>query len=942
MTQSSTTPLLRRSFFLVLLMIAAVALLGRCSFAQVPDRIAANFSATDTATLKGSLHPLARPEFDQGRASASTKVPYMTLFFSPSASQQAALKVLLAAQQNPASPSYHKWLTPAQYGAQFGMSSGDLAKAEAWLQAQGFVVLDAANGRNAIHFSGTVAQVETAFHTEMHQYLVNGTKHLANSTVLALPAALADTVSGIRGVAIFPPHPMHTAVRRPVVDALKPEYTSSVSGFYYLAPSDITTIYDIKALYNAGYTGTNQKIAIVGQATISTSDLDAFRTASGLAVKEPTQITVTSPGGTSNSDDEGESDLDLEWSGAIAQNATIYFVSELGDVFGALIYAIDNNTAPIVSMSYGECELTAGTDVTQLEPMLMQANSQGQTVVISAGDDGAAGCETAITPTIAQDGLAVEYPASSSFVTSMGGTEFNEGSVNYWNSTNDSGGGSAISYIPEAAWNETAASNAMNPPEGLSSTGGGASALFSKPSWQVATGVPADGARDVPDISLDAAAIHDAYLFCSGGYCTNGFRYSDNSLTTAGGTSFDAPIFAGILALIEQKNSSTGEGNINPNLYSLYSTATSAFHDITVGNNEQPCQSDTPNCPTGTTEIGYAAGAGYDQTTGLGSIDAYNLAAVFPAASTVTTAPLFISTTTLSASTLGPAAGTSVTFTASVSVAASNTAPAGTVQFAVNGVNVGSAVTLTAGSGTNSTATYTTSFPTVGMQELVTATYSGNTTEAASTSNTLTITVGTVTAPSPSFTLAATNVTLASGASAASTITLTSANGYAGTVDFTYTTSTGFTGCLFGSSSLASAENAAVTTSFTVDTLVSDCVSTGARHLIARTGTLKASLTNSQPKPGSHSREYPIGAAAMLAGLAMLGWKRKSWPVVMVLLLAGLGTLGGLSGCGGSSGTPIGTTGTGVPAGTYTITVTGTDSTSSSITATTTFTVTVQ
>ncbi len=923
-------------------MIGAVALLSLSSFAEVPDRIGANLSAGGTAALKSSLHPLARPEFDQGRVSASTKVPYMTMFFAPSVSQQAALKALLAAQQNSASPSYHQWLTPAQYGAQFGMSSGDLAKAEAWLQAQGFVVLDVANGRNAIHFSGTAAQVEEAFHTQLHQYLINGTTHLANSTVLALPAALASTVSGIRGLAQFPPHAMHTAMRRPVVDTLKPEYTSSLSPNHYLVPSDITTIYDIKALYNAGYTGTNQKIAIVGQATISTSDIDAFRTASGLAVKEPTVITVTSSGGTATSDDEGESDLDLEWSGAIAQNATIYFVSEIGDVFGALIYAIDNNTAPIVSMSYGECELTAGTDVTDLEPVLMQANSQGQTILISAGDDGAAGCETETTPTVAQDGLAVEYPSSSSFVTAMGGTEFNEGSVNYWNSTNDSGGGSAVSYIPEAAWNETAASNALNPAGGLSSTGGGASALFSKPSWQVATGVPADGARDVPDISLDAAAIHDAFLYCTAGGCTNGFRYSDNTLTAAGGTSFDAPIFAGILALIEQKNASTGEGNINPNLYSLHSTAASAFHDVTVGNNEQPCQSGTPDCPTGTTEIGYSAGVGYDQTTGLGSIDAYNLAAVFPSASTVTTAPLLISATTLSASTLGPAAGTSVTFTASVSVAASNTAPSGTVQFAVNGANVGSPVTLTATSGaTNATATYMTSFPTIGT-DTVTATYSGNTTEAASTSNTLTITVGTVTAPSPSFTLAATNVTVATGASAASTLTLTSANGYAGTVDFTYTTSTGFTGCLFGSSSLASAENAVVTTSFTVDTLVSDCVNTGARHLLARTPPLKAAFTNSQPKPGSHDREYPIAAAAMLAGLAMLGWKRKSWPVIMALLLAGLGTLGGLSGCGGSSGASLNSTGSGVPKGTYTITVSGTDSTTSSITATTTFTVTVQ
>jgi hypothetical protein len=216
----------------------------------------------------------------------------------------------------------------------------------------------------------------------------------------------------------------------------------------------------------------------------------------------------------------------------------------------------------------------------------------------------------------------------------------------------------------------------------------------------------------------------------------------------------------------------------------------------------------------------------------------------------------------------------------------------------------------------------------------VTATYTGSGTIATSTSASITI-------PSspPSFKIAATNVTVASGASADTTVTLTSVNAYAGTVNFTYTSSSGFTGCLFGNSSLTANANASVTATVTVDTLVSDCLSTGKRNVIPRVATLRAASTN--PGQSGLPGRYPIAAAAMLAGLAMLGWKRKSWPMVMVLMLAGLGTMATLSGCGSSgSGGGGGTVGT--PAGTYTITLTGTDSTTSSITATTTFTVTVQ
>ena len=201
------------------------------------------------------------------------------------------------------------------------------------------------------------------------------------------------------------------------------------------------------------------------------------------------------------------------------------------------------------------------------------------------------------------------------------------------------------------AWNDTAFDIANG--GGLSSGGGGVSNLFAKPSWQAGVpGIPADAHRDVPDISLDASADHDGYLFCTEVVlqgtgattpsCTNGFRISDpgfsddQGLSIVGGTSVSAPAFAGMLAAIEQKLG-TRLGNINPDLYTLASNSTtyaSAFHDITVGNNIVPCTAGTPanappdECPS-SGQFGYSAATGYDQATGLGSVDGNNLATAF-------------------------------------------------------------------------------------------------------------------------------------------------------------------------------------------------------------------------------------------------------------------------------------------------------------------------
>jgi subtilase family serine protease len=235
---------------------------------------------------------------------------------------------------------------------------------------------------------------------------------------------------------------------------------------------------------------------------------------------------------------------------------------------------------------------------------VQQANVQGITVVVSSGDAGAAGCDTAFASSSATNGEAVEFPAGVPDVTAVGGTEFNEGNGNYWSSTNSSTLASALSYIPETAWNESLLENE------LAASGGGISSIYPQPSWQVGPGLQTWGARAVPDVALDAANDHDPYVIVTGGQA--GFY---------GGTSAAAPVFAGIIALVNQYEHSGGQGNINPNLYRL--AQTNIFHDITTGNNIVPCVSGTPDCSTGS--FGYSAGIGYDPVTGLGSVDAYNL-----------------------------------------------------------------------------------------------------------------------------------------------------------------------------------------------------------------------------------------------------------------------------------------------------------------------------
>jgi uncharacterized protein (TIGR03437 family) len=525
----------------------------------------------------------------------------MTLFLKASSRQQAELHQLLDAQQNPGSPLYHHWLATDEFADRFGVSQSDIGAAVNWLRTQGFTVDNVARSRRWIVFSGLVRQIEGVFHTEIHRYTLAGKGHYANATEPSIPSSLGDVVAGIEGLDDFS-----------LED--QPEMTSA-GGTHSLAPDDLATIYDIATVYQSGIDGRGQKIAVMGASQFDASalaDVAAFRSRFNLPVNIPQVVRDTNYPDPGVTNAVNEAHLDIEWAGAIARNAETVFVYS-NTFLHAVLYTVDNNLAPVIAMSANAgCEgVNTPATIDFYQGLAQQANAQGITWVNSGSDAGPASCDPNGAP-FATSGLSVRFPASIPEVTAVGGTEFNEQSSSYWSATNTTNGASALSYIPETVWNDALSLGA------LWAGGGGASIYFPKPVWQTGPGVPNDNARDLPDVALAASFSHDGYYVLRNG-----------TAVTTGGTSASAPVFAGILALLNQYlvangiQSQPGLGNVNQTLYRLAVARPGVFHDITAGNNIVPCQKGTLNCPDGT--MGFSAGSGYDLASGLGSVDVASL-----------------------------------------------------------------------------------------------------------------------------------------------------------------------------------------------------------------------------------------------------------------------------------------------------------------------------
>lgn len=676
-----------------------------CTFAglgvaqdQARPRITSPITETELIVLKGDTYPLARPEFDRGPAPASLPLNRMLLVLKRSPLQDAALANFLDQLQQKSSPNFHAWLTPEQFGQSFGPAEQDLQTITGWLASHGLQVNSVTKGRSVIEFSGTAAQVKEAFRTEIHEYEVDGEKHWANSTDPQIPAALAPVVAGIASLHNFPRKPYHRVLgvfsrAKNGHGFLEPQWSQNslftaggVCGLagspcYFVSPYDFATIYNVLPLWNATspIDGTGQTIAIVSQSDIYPQDISNFRQEFGLP---PASLNIIYNGAPpyklATEGDELESDLDVQWSGAVAKGATIDLVESISTnstagVDLSALYIVDNNVAPILSESYGACELDMGTAGNLFHKQLwQQADAEGISVFVSTGDSGAAVCDR--NSPIATQGLSVSGVSSTPYNVAIGGTDFDDlkNLSTYWNSTNDPVTlASAKGYVPESSWNDTCTNSELftftgdktaesqcndksskyspgflvpvggsggasncttSTNQSPSSCGGG----YPKPAWQSGLGVPNDGARDVPDISLFAADGMNSSSYVA--YEADLY----GGMVGVGGTSASAPAFAGIMAMVNQKMQSR-QGNPNYVLYALAaqpgascdSTGTIGssciFHDVTVGTIAMPCTTGSPDCVTNTATdsygvlSGYSTNAGYDLATGLGSVNVANL-----------------------------------------------------------------------------------------------------------------------------------------------------------------------------------------------------------------------------------------------------------------------------------------------------------------------------
>ena len=676
--------------------------------AQTPER-ASRIGPIDESSLvvlKGNRHPLSTAANDRGEVSPDLPMERMLLVLKRDEASDPAFQQLLAGQQDRSSAAFHAWLSPDQFAARFGPSKSDLQTVAAWLQSHGFRVNRIARGGMSIEFSGTAGQVNEAFHAPIHSFVVNGETHYANAADPQIPAAFASVVAGVNTLHNFQKlsaiHVLGTANRIANTSTWQPNFTFNgpAGVFHYLSPGDFSKIFNTTPLYTAGIDGTGQSIAIVGRNNINLSDIQIFRIAFGLPANDPTIILDgPDPGNFLGSGEESEADLDVEWSGAIAPKATIKFVvsGSTNTTDGADLsaqYIVDNNIAPVMSMSFGLCESALGSAQNAFfNNLWAQAAAQGITVVVSSGDNGAAGCDN---PNFAPATLppAVNGLASTPFNVAVGGTEFNENGNDskYWAPTNGPDQSSALGYIPEVVWNESCNDPSPCFSPNLFASSGGPSSLYPKPSWQAGPGVPMDGQRDLPDVSLSAAGQHDGYLLCQSGR-PDGSCLTDSTgqlihALVVGGTSASAPTFAAIMALVNQKTNSR-QGQANFVLYPLAASQNTAscnsstpplntciFNDITQGNNSVP----------GLT--GFTAGPGYDLATGLGSVNAANLAAAWKNITFASTQ----TTLHLSPSPVNIPHGQSVTASVTVAPLSGTTMPTGDVVLLAGSqtINLGS------------------------------------------------------------------------------------------------------------------------------------------------------------------------------------------------------------------------------------------------------------
>jgi subtilase family serine protease len=664
--------------------------------------IAEQVDNTRLHKLLGNTRPEANAQNDLGAVPDDLSMEHMQLQLQRSATQEQAVQQFIDQLHNRKSPNFHKWMTAEQFGQTFGASQQDVSTIRSWLQSQGFTVNSISPSRMTVDFSGSAGQVRQALHTEIHYLSVNGARHVANMGDPQIPAALAPVVAGVVSLHNFTPHAMKKS---------RPQFTYTYQGSTVQAvtPADLATIYNLTPLFSAGTTGAGQTIAVIEDSNLyNSADWDTFRSTFGLSQYTSGSLSTLHPGGAAgncqnpgtSSGDDGEATLDAEWASAAAPGASIVLAScaDTRTTFGGMI-ALQNliggaNPPNVISISYGQCEAENGAaSNAAFSSVFQQAVAEGISIFVAAGDEGAASCDAGATG--ATHGIGVSAWASTPYNVAVGGTDFGDTyagtSATYWSSTNTATYGSALSYIPEIPWNGSCASGLLASALGFTAdygadglcassaarqdgllqveagsggpsgcaTGnpsadgivGGTCQGYAKPSWQSSlAGVPSDGVRDIPDVSIFAGTgvWGHYYVMCwsdtrnGGAPCTG----DPSNWAGAGGTSFASPVMAGIQALVNQKTGSA-QGNPNYVYYQLAATATCnssngdpgvsacVFHNVTQGDIDVNCGG-SQNCfgeTASTTGFGRRGGNGQSSANGALSISDSSYAPAFGTAS---------------------------------------------------------------------------------------------------------------------------------------------------------------------------------------------------------------------------------------------------------------------------------------------------------------------
>jgi subtilase family serine protease len=685
-----------------ILLLACVAVRSQTAD-RVPALIHESVDVNKLVTLAGNTRPEVNGQTDLGAVADSLSLDHLMLQLKRSPQREQALAERIADLHNPQSPNFHHWLTASEFGRTYGLAESDIQAITGWLESYGFVINSIYPNGMVIDFSGNAGQIRQALHTSIHNLDVNGVHHIANISDPMIPQALAPAVAGVLALHDFLPHKMS-----------RPMYTFTSQGAPYQAivPADLATIYDFNPLFSKNMTGAGQTVVVLEDTDLySTADWTTFRDTFGLSQYSSGSLATVHPAPPSGSNncaspgvnsDDDEAILDAEYATAAAPGAAIVLAAcadttTPGTFIAMLNLMNDSNPPVIMSLSYGQCEAIDGASLNaSINSIYQQGVAEGISVFVSAGDEGAASCDAGANS--ATHGIGVSGWASTQYNVAVGGTDFSDvvnGTVSkYWSSTNTATYGSALSYIPEIPWNDSCASSLLAKFLGYSTTfgsdgfcasnmakeygnlvvaagSGGPSSCatgaattlgvtsgtcqgYAKPTWQTGlSGIPDDGVRDIPDLSMFASNGiwgHFAIICFSdqangGTPCTG----TPSNWTGIGGTSLSTPVMAGIQALV---NESVGGAQGNPNYvyYALAVSTPSVFHSITEGDIDVDC-SGIYNCYgiVGTLDFGrngrvfgttyggalsvsstsfkdaYPAGASWSSATGIGSVDAYNL-----------------------------------------------------------------------------------------------------------------------------------------------------------------------------------------------------------------------------------------------------------------------------------------------------------------------------